>query len=185
MKDEEIIALYFKRDENAIKETDISYRNYLFSISHGILYDDQDSEECVWDTYRETWDLIPPNRPAILRIFLGKLTRRISLNRFRFLHAEKRGGGEVTLSFDELEDCIAADSLKTENELTELIDAFLFSLKPLQRKVFVCRYWYFDSIGDIAKRFNCSQGKIKMMLKRLRDDLKAYLIEQGAAYEKQ
>ncbi len=183
MDDNKIVELYWNRDEQAIAETSSKYGNYCFSISRSILHNQQDCEETVNDTYLATWNAIPPHHPLNLSTFIGKICRRISLNKWRSQTAEKRGGGEVTVSYDELEECIADDrSIREtldEQMLAETIDEFLATINETQRKVFVCRYWYFDSIEDISSRFHFSQSKTKMMLKRTRDKLKDYLIKEG------
>ncbi len=183
MKDDEIIRLFFDRDEKAILETKNSYNSYLYVISSNILHDHEDVEECLDDTYLETWNTIPPQRPKIFSAFIGKICRNLSLNRYRFLHAQKRGGGEITVSFDELEECLSSDIKTEQSELSEIIDRFLDSLSVTSRRVFVCRYWYFDSISDIAERYAYSEGKVKMMLKRTRDKLRDYLIKEGVCDE--
>ncbi|MCR4855573.1 MAG: sigma-70 family RNA polymerase sigma factor [Erysipelotrichaceae bacterium] len=183
MEDQKIIQLYFDRDEQAIAETKNKYDNYCFSISRAILHNQQDCEEAVSDTYLATWNTIPPHHPLNLATFIGKICRRLSLNKWRSLSAEKRGGGQVTLSLDELEGCIGDDrsfsETLEEKYLAETIDEFLASVKESERRVFVCRYWYFDSIEDISKRFGYTSSKTKMMLKRTRDKLKDYLIKEG------
>ena len=183
MEDQKIVQLYFNRDETAIQETKNKYENYCFSISRAILHNQQDSEEIVNDTYLATWEAIPPHRPVNLGTFIGKICRRLSINRWRMLSADKRGAGEVPLSLDELENCIPdgksfSDTLQ-QSILTDCIDEFLSALKESERKVFVCRYWYFDSIADISKRFGFTTSKTKMMLKRSRDKLKDHLIKEG------
>lgn len=182
MEDKQIVDLYLKRDENAISETKIKYGNYCYSIAYNILFDHEDSEECVNDSYLGTWNSIPPHIPSILSTYIGKITRRISLNRWRSKTAEKRGNGEVLLSFDEIEDCIADKRFEeslTEEELTEILNDFLKGLKTGDRKVFVCRYFYFESIAEISNRFNFSISKTKMILKRTRDKLKIVLRKKG------
>ena len=183
MEDLDIVELYWNRDEQAIKETSAKYGNYCYSIAYNILYNNEDAQECVNDTYLGAWNAIPPHHPMNLATFLGKITRRLSLNKYRALHADKRGGNEVTLSFDELEDCIASEnSVKDEvdaQQLAELINKFLGTLKENERKVFVCRYWYFESVNDIALRFFYTPSKEKMILKRTRDRLKEYLEKEG------
>ena len=182
MDDNRIIELYWNRDENAIAETRNKYNSYCFAISRHILRDPQDCEETVNDTYLATWNAIPPHHPENLATFIGKICRRLSINRYRENTAEKRGGTEVTLSFDELDECIGDDSFTKQMEekmLAEIIDAFLAGIKESDRKVFVCRYWYFDSIEEISERFGYSQSKTKMVLKRTRDKLKDYLIKEG------
>ena len=183
MEDDKIVNLYLERNENAIAETKNKYENYCFSISYSILHDQQDCEETLNDTYLAAWNAIPPHHPENLATFIGKICRRLSLNKWRSNSALKRGGDQVTLSFDELEGCIGEDrsfrEALQEKVLTDAINEFLAGLKENERKVFVCRYWYFDSIEDIAKRFSYSSSKTKMMLKRTRDKLKDYLIKEG------
>ncbi|MBR0462571.1 MAG: sigma-70 family RNA polymerase sigma factor [Erysipelotrichaceae bacterium] len=183
MEDLEIVELYWNRDEAALKETADKYGNYCYSIAFNILCNNEDAQECVNDTYLGAWNAIPPHHPAVLSTFLGKITRRLSLNRRRSDNAKKRGGGEITLSFDELEECIASgktiDEELAEQELADMISEFLSTLKEEERKVFVCRYWYFESIADIALRFTYTPSKVKMMLKRTRDRLKDYLERRG------
>ena len=183
MEDLEIVELYWNRNEDAIKETSKKYGNYCYSISYNILNNNEDAQECVNDTYLGAWNAIPPHHPNILSTFLGKITRRLSLNKWREKNAQKRGGGEVVLSFDELEECIGTNDYAKEEldaqELANTINTFLKTLKEDERKVFVCRYFYFESIDDIAVRFMFTQSKVKMMLKRTRDKLKDYLVKEG------
>ena len=183
MQDFEIVQMYLDRNEQAINETKNKYGNYCYAIAHNILHNNEDSQEVVNDTYLATWDAIPPHHPLNLSTFIGKITRRLSLNKWRNENAQKRGGGQTALSFEELEACIPDNkSFKDELDakiLAESINGFLALLKPEQRKVFVCRYWFFESIEDIAKNFNYSQSKVKMILKRTRDNLKDYLIKEG------
>ena len=179
MTDEEIVDLYWNREEKAIHETDKKYGKYLHTIAYNILADREDSQESVNDTYLAAWDSMPPHKPAVLSTYLGKITRRIALDRLRRNNAQKRGGGQVALSMDELTECIPDgksidDHLQAE-ELSRHIDAFLRSLPSAQRSVFICRYWFFDSIGDIAKQFGYSESKVKTMLHRTLGKLKNYL----------
>ena len=183
MEDIEIVNLYWDRDEKAIVETQNKYGNYCFAIANNILHDQEDSEECVNDTYKGAWDSMPPHRPLILSTYLGKITRRLSLNVLRRKNAYKRGNGEIQVSFDEIAECIPdekslRDSLE-EKYLSEMINDFLSELKESERKVFVCRYWYFESVEEIARRFGFGQSKVKMMLKRTRDKLRDYLLKEG------
>lgn len=183
MEDLEIVELYWQRNEEAIKETSKKYGNYCYTIANNILYNNEDAQECVNDTYLGAWNAIPPHHPNVLSTFLGKITRRLSLNKWREKNAIKRGNGEAALSFDELEECIPSNSsIKEElalKELSEAINVFLETLKVDERKVFVCRYFYFESIDEIAFRFSFTPSKVKMMLKRTRDRLKDYLIGKG------
>lgn len=182
MDDDKIIDLYWNRDENAIAETRNKYENYCFSISRNILHNQQDCEETLNDTYLALWNAIPPHHPLNLSTFIGKICRRLSINKWRSLSADKRGGGQATVSFEELEACISDHTLNQnakDTVLADTINQFLSELKESDRKVFVCRYWYFDSIEDIAARFSFSPSKTKMILKRTRDKLKDYLTKEG------
>lgn len=175
MEDDSIVNLYWARSENAISETSKKYGNYCYSIAYNILGNVEDADESVNDTYLDAWNNIPPHRPSILSTFLGKITRRISIDKWRGRTAEKRGGGEIVLVLDELSDCIPSNqSVEHEvevAELSQLIDIFVMSLPPMERRVFICRYWYLDPIADIAQRFGFSQSKVKMMLHRQRKNL--------------
>lgn len=182
MEDLEIVELYWNRNEDAIKQTSDKYGNYCYSIANNILNNNEDSQECVNDTYLAAWNAIPPHHPLILSTFLGKITRRLSLNKWRSLRAEKRGGKQVTLSYDELEACITtSDGNKDIDDrlLADSIDVFLSNISEDNRKIFVCRYWYFDSINEIALRFKFSPSKVKMSLKRSREKLKEHLYKEG------
>lgn len=175
MEDGQIVNLYWERSENAIAETSKKYGKYCYSIAYHILGSAEDAEESVNDTYLAAWRHIPPHRPSVLSAFLGKVTRRIAIDRWRRRTAGKRGGGEMTLVLDELSDCIpTAHSVEHEveaAELSRLIDDFVMSLPKAERQVFLCRYWYFDSIEEIARRFGFSKSKVKMMLHRQRKRL--------------
>lgn len=175
MEDDEIVNLYWARRENAISETSEKYGNYCYSIAYNILGNVEDAEESVNDTYLNAWNNIPPHRPSILSTFLGKITRHISIDKWRRRTAEKRGGGEIMLVLDELSECIPSNqNVEHEveaTELSQLIDDFIMSLPPVERRVFICRYWYLDPIADIAQRFGFSQSKVKMLLHQQRKKL--------------
>ena len=179
MEDTRIVDLFWARSEDAISETSAKYGNYCYSIAYGILADKEDAAESVNDTYFDAWNTMPPHRPTILSTFLGKITRRIAIDKWRGRTAEKRGGREITLALDELSECIPSRySVEDEIELADLvkvIDHFVMSLPPMQRRVFICRYWYLDSVSTIAKQFGFSQSKVKMMLHRQRTKLLATL----------
>lgn len=183
MKDDVIVDLYWKRDESAIAETAAKYGKYLHSISYRILLNNEDAEECVNDTYNDAWQSIPPHRPSVLSTFLGKITRRISIDLWRKNGAEKRGGGEMALALDELEECVSGTGdVEAEIERLELqkkLNDFLLALPRTERRVFMCRYWYMDSVSDIAGKFACSESKIKSMLYRTRKKLRAMLEKEG------
>lgn len=183
MEDNFIVDLYWKRDESAIKETDVKYGKYLHSISYNILSNEEDAQECVNDTYNAAWQAIPPHRPSILSTFLGKITRRISIDLWRKNSADKRGGGDIALALDELEECVSGkDNIESEIERKELqkkINEFLMRLPRSERQIFMCRYWYMNSISDIAKQFSYSESKIKSMLFRTRKKLCVMLKKEG------
>ena len=175
MEDLKIIKLYLERSENAIAETDRKYRKYCYSIAYNILHDPGDSEEVVNDTYLGAWNSIPPNVPDVLQTFLGRIARNISLKKIRARNTKKRGSGEIFLVFDEMAELIPSGQ-NTENdieakELAHLINTFLRSLPETERKIFVCRYWYFDAIADISDQFGFTQSKVKSMLFRIRKKL--------------
>ena len=170
MDDESIVKLYWDRSENAISETDRKYGAYCHSIAYGILQSKEDAEESVNDTYMDAWNSMPPHRPSILATFLGKITRRISIDRWRSVNRIKRGRGEITLALEELGDCVRdTKDVESEFERKELIramDRFLDTLPVMDRRIFLSRYWYLDSIGDISDRFGYSQSKTASMLHR-------------------
>lgn len=182
MDDNAIIELYFARSEQAIAETAVKYGGYCYRIAHQILDNREDSEESVQDTYLAAWRNMPPRRPSILATFLGKITRYISLNRWKQRHAVKRGGGQVPLALEELEECIAGADTESQfegRELTRCLNRFLETLPPQERSVFVCRYWYLESIQDIGKQFDFTESKVKSMLFRTRGKLRAALEKEG------
>lgn len=175
MEDSQIVNLFWQRDEQAILETSQKYGRYCHAIANNILYNREDAEEVVNDTYIGAWNAMPPHRPAILSTFLGKITRRLSLKKWRARTAEKRRGDELAVALDELEACIPSaksmDQTLEEWELTQIINAFLDTLPTDARRVFLRRYWYFDSISEISSRFGFGSSKVKMMLKRTREKL--------------
>ena len=182
MDDEEILDLYFDRSELAIQETDRKYGPYCYKIAIHILSNPADAEESVNDTYYLAWKLIPPRRPQRFSTFLGKLTRNLSIDRWRESTAQKRGGGEIILALEELEECVDTHNVETElakKELTRVLNAFLSSLPETERNVFLCRYWYLDSIQTISEVSGFSQSKVTSMLHRLRGKLRTKLSEEG------
>lgn len=183
MRDEEIIELYFSRSESAISETALKYGNYCGYISQNILDSKDDAEECVNDAYLAAWSTIPPKRPQNLKTYLGKLTRNISIKKREKHKAAKRGGGCANIVLSELEECIASDNSVEDSidnaALTECINSFLSSLPPINRVVFVRRYWYVSSISEIAEQYDMSENKVKSILFRLRKRLKEHLGKEG------
>lgn len=182
MEDQHIIDLYFERSEQAITETDMKYGGYCYSIAYNILVNREDSEESVSDTYMAAWNTIPPRRPNFLNAFLGKITRHISIDRWRKRSAQKRGGGEIILALEELENCVDAHNTESEferKELTRILNQFLSSLPETERNVFLCRYWYLDPIQSISVYSGFTQSKVTSMLHRTRGKLRKKLSEEG------
>lgn len=183
MEDAKIVQLYWDRDEQAIPETADKYGRYCTSIARNILANKEDAEECVNDTYLNAWNAMPPHRPNSLSTFLGKITRNLSFNRYKHNTAEKRGGGELPLVLDELSELVSGtEDVGQEAEYHELVKAlnqFLQGLPMEKRMIFVRRYWYTDSISEIANRFDMKEGTVSMTLNRLRNRLRNYLLERG------
>ena len=182
MNDEDIIELYWSRSENAISETDKKYRQSCMSVANNILNDISDSEECVNDTYLTAWNTIPPQRPKYFPAFLFKIVKNTAITRFYYNHREKRRK-EVSVSFDELDECVADASVTDDTvnlrEIADAINEFLSGLSREKRVVFVRRYWYYDSISQIAQLCGISEEKTKSMLMRIRNKLKDFLQKRG------
>ncbi len=183
MDDLEIIHLYWIRSETALSETEKKYGRYCTSIAYRILNDLEDSKECVNDTWLHAWTSIPPKRPNLLSVFLGRIVRNLSLNRYEKQNAKKRGGGEIPVILDELEECIPSDMNVEQTvdakQLTNLINQFLTSIPEEKRKLFVLRYWYLYPVKEIVKIQNINEGKLKMCLFRIRQQLKEMLESEG------
>ena len=170
MTDSQIIALFWDRNEDAIRETDRAYGRKLFVISDKILHSQQDAEESVSDTYMKTWETIPPQRPVYFFAYLAKLCRNFSLSRLQWDSAAKRNAEVVTLT-REMEECIPDRSHERKlegEEIGQLLNAFLESISLENRLIFLRRYWYSDSIQEIAERYRISQSKVKTQLHRTR-----------------
>ncbi len=183
MNDNEIIALYWERNEQAISATDEKYGNYCRKIAGNILKNYQDSEECVNSAYLKTWNSIPPQKPDILSAFLAKLTRNTAIDTYRKSRTAKAGGGEIPLIYDELEDCISDKGSPAEafehNQLLEIINRFLEELPKKNRVIFVLRYSLCVSVKEIAARVGKSENAVSVSLNRTRKDLKEYLGKEG------
>jgi len=179
MDDKRIVELYWDRDESAIQETSDKYGSYLHSIAMNVLAVHEDAEESVNDTYNDAWNSMPPHRPSILATFLGKITRRLSIDKWRARTAAKRGAGQTAMVLEELEHCVSGSddvvNVAEANELTRIINTFLADLPETERSVFLCRYWYMDPIESIAKQFGFSQSKVTSMLFRTRNKLRSLL----------
>lgn len=183
MDDNAIIQLYWDRNDQAIQVTSEQYGPYCKAIAKNILNSEEDAEECVNDTYLNAWNAMPAHWPEQLSAFLGKITRNLSFNKYKQNHAEKRGGGEMALVLDELTDCVSdtdnVEQIIDGKELGKAINSFVRSLPAKKRSIFVRRYWYADSVSEIAKDCGILQGSVSKMLERTRKQLKAYLAERG------
>ena len=179
MDDQEIIQLYWNRDERAIEETDAALGPYCRTISVTILGSREDAEECVNDAYLHLWNVIPPQRPKSLSSFLGRIVRNLSVDKLRRSHAAKRGGGEYPLVLDELSECVPDSGSieeETENEaLKTAMNRFVSALPERDRVLFLLRYFYMKSIRDCAAQCGVSEGSAKVTLHRVRRKLKTYL----------
>ncbi len=183
MKDIDIIKLYFERTEKAISETEKKYGTYCTCIARNILYNEQDSQECVNDTYLRAWNSIPPKKPENLRTYLGKITRGLAINRYKLYSAEKRGGSTADIVFSELEGCIPSkmmvEDALDEKFLIKSIEDFLRRQSTEKRNMFIRRYWYCSSIAQIAEDFSVSESKVSSVLYRQRLKLKEHLEKEG------
>lgn len=183
MDDKAILDLYWSRSESAISETDAKYGAYCFCIAYNILNNREDSEESVSDTYMAAWNSMPPKRPAILSAFLGKMTRYISLDHWKKRSRLKRGGGEMDLCLEELGDCVSGQESTEDKvirrETISAVNRFLDTLSETERTVFLCRYWYLESVKDIAERFGLNPNRTSVMLRRVRQKLNAQLAKEG------
>lgn len=183
MDDQKIIDLYWSRNEQAIQASMDTYGSYCRSIALGILSDTSDAEEAVSDTWFHAWNAIPPTRPTHLKLFLGKLTRNLSISIWRKYHSQNRGQGEIPLVLEELDQCISTgptpeDTISTR-ELAQSITAFLRKEPVIRRTVFLRRYFYLNSIAEIAGNLNLTQANVRVILSRTRLRLKSHLIKEG------
>ena len=181
MDDMRIIELYFERNEQAIKETDLKYGKLCHSIAYNILNNREDSEECVNDTYVGVWNAIPPTRPNNFIAFICRITRNLSLKRLEFIKREKRSA-DVLLSFEELAAVLPDERYApniSDEDIGKVISKFLRNEKEDAKNVFIRKYYFFDSIGEIAKRYSFTESKVKNMLFYTRNKLKDYLIKEG------
>ena len=181
MEDVRIVELFWERSETAIEETQRKYGRYCYHIAYNILFSNEDSEECVNDTYLRAWNAMPPHRPERLSAFLGKIVRNLALDRYDKRTAEKRSVG-VELALDELEECVAdTDEVWNEDEqrLRTAINGFLAALPRRDRMIFIRRYWYVSPISQIATEFGAEEGNIKVILHRTRKKFREHLIKEG------
>lgn len=183
MEDKAIIEMFLQRNSDAIEAVSQKYGNYCNQIALNILYDAQDAEECVNDTYLKLWNSIPPHQPGNLSAYIGKITRNTALNRHRDRNTQKRGAGTFPLVLEELSQCIPdPNTIELEmerKEVAQLLNQFLATLPVWKRYILVRRYWYADSVCDIAYACGKTESYISMTLTRLRRKLKEYLTERS------
>ena len=185
MEDGKIIDLYWARSQQAIAASEEKYGPYCHTIARRILDREEDAEECVNDTWLRAWNAMPPQRPGILSAFFGKLTRNLSLDRWRRNKAAKRGGSQVEIALHELEDCLPDRRSPDENleagETAALISAFLRRQSETDRALFVRRYFHREPLDSLARRFGMSMGQVKSKLHRMRGRLRLELEREGVA----
>ena len=183
MGDEDIVKLFFNRDEEAIVALEARYGNYLKSIADNILHSAEDTEECVSDAYLKAWDTIPPENPQNLRGYIGTIVKNRALDRLRKHQSGKRGGKSEDVLLSELEDCIASGCNVDESVdrmfLSEILNKWLEKEKPENRKLFLGRYWYGYSVKELADSQDISQGKVMSKLQRMRKRLRKCLKQEG------
>jgi len=183
MQDDEIVALYWERNEAAIQKTEQKYDKYLTKIAYNILADWEDSKECVNDTYLKAWNSIPPHRPGILSTYLGKITREVSIDVFRKRNSQKRQASQYAVSLSELDECVPSDNTVEQDIdfhlLTKTINNYLRTLSDEARDLFIGRYYFADSIHEVAGYYSMTDSKAKSMLYRTRIGLKDYLKQEG------
>lgn len=180
MEDTEIIELYFSRNENAIEKTNEKYGSYLKKIAYNILSDEFESDECLNDTYFKTWNKIPPERPSVFSAFLAKITRNTAIDKYRMKKREKRC--RVEESLDELSECVGESDTQIALDLIELgslISDFLRGEKEKARIIFIRRYFFEDSVSEIANHLFLSESNVKTSLSRTRAKLSVYLRYKG------
>ena len=183
MEDNKIIDLFWKRDESAIRETEINYGRYCRTIAFNILGDEEDVQECLNDTWLGAWNSIPPARPACLSAFLAKITRNLAISKYRAKYAKKRTGDRLSESLDELGECIPVSNDNVSQAidrriLAEAINGYLDTCSEKQRKIFVRRFFYFDSIAEISQMYGIGQSDVKVTLMRMRRSLQKILEEE-------
>ncbi len=178
INDSEIIELYFARSENAIRQTQFKYGKLCFRIAFNVLSNTEDAEDCVNDTYLSVWNRIPPDTPENFKAYICKIARNLSLSRLRYNTAKKRRP-DVLISLSDIDDTTPASDGVSDEELGRLIGEFLRSQSAEVRNVFMRKYWFYDSVEEIAERFSFSESKVKSMLFHTRNRLKKYLSKEG------
>jgi RNA polymerase sigma-70 factor (ECF subfamily) len=182
MSDEQIVELYWQRNEQAIKETDIKYKSFLLSVAYNIVGDARDSEECLNDTYIGAWNAMPPARPTVLQAFLATIMRRTAIDRYKARKRQKRVASELTVSLSEVEEFIADDDTYSEvnaNELGRVISDFVRALPDRRMYIFMSRYYFARQIKEIARLLKCSESTVNKEIAAIKRDLKEKLEKEG------
>ena len=182
MDDRAIVQMFLDRNEDAVSEAKKQYEDYCMYIANNVLRDRLDAEEVFNDALLAAWNSIPPQNPANLKTYLGKLTREIAINRWKKNKRQKRIPSEITQSLDEIAEMVSGGDFEEDlerNELSAEISRFLFSIDETKRNVFIRRYWHYDSIENICQRYGFGKSRVLMMLKRTRDDLARHLKKEG------
>ncbi len=187
MDDDYIVNLFWRRSDDAIMKVSQKYGDYCFSIANNILHNQEDSEECVNDTWFRAWNAIPPHKPQRLQLFLAKIVRNLSFDRYNSRTAGKRGGTEMTLVLDELSECIPGKSdVASEyeyRELVEIIRAYVNELPIQDCNIFLRRYFFTDTVSEIARRYDLNENHVMVILSRVRKKLRVYLEKEELLYE--
>lgn len=187
--DETIVDMYWQRNEEAIQVTDKKYGKFLFTIANNIVHDRLDSEECVNDTYLGVWNKIPPAKPNVFKMFIAKITRNISIDRFRSKNAQKHVPSEMMTSLEELDGCLACDLTVEEEyevrELSRVLNSYLRTLNGRNEFIFVCRYYFSDTIATIAAMLRISEATVYNALAKMRAELRKCLEQEGYLDEKE
>jgi len=181
MDDKRIVSLFWERTQQAVTETEKKYGRFCHYIAYQILRDDEDAREIVNDTLMKAWNTIPPNRPDELKSYVAMIANRLSINRYEEKHALKRGGGQLPLVLDELEECLSANDVSMGDRiaLRDTLNRFLATLPRRERNLFVRRYWYVSPVSEIASEYSLSESGVRMSLLRTRKKLKAFLEKEG------
>ena len=183
MDDRQIIELYFERNERAVEETQNKYGRYCFFVANNILSNEQDSEECINDTWNRTWNAIPPQKPDSLKLFLARITRNLAFDKIKSENRVKRGSGELILALDEIGEIVSDNTdigaeLESK-EFMQTVNAFLHTVTERECNIFISRYFYIESIDKISKKYQISKVNVNKILSRIRAKLKLYLEKEG------
>ena len=183
MDDLQIITLYNQRNEKAIRETADKYGEYCFTVANNILFSREDSEECVNDTWLRAWNVIPPQFPDCLKLFLAKITRNLAFDRFKAMQRKKRGGAWLTQALEEIEEFLPsaerAETPAEEAEFMRTVNRFLRMISERDCNIFINRYFHAEAPKTIAKKYGITEAHVRKILSRTRSKLKIFLISEG------